>query len=99
MLGRGTIPRGSAEAPRFVRPPEDVDVGVLREVLAQGRAALDEVRAELDAVAAAPRCIRHQVLGDFDAAEWLRFARVHTVHHLTLARDVERALRERAAGV
>lgn len=99
VLARGTIRRGSAQAPRFVRPPEGgadpesyVDIAVLREILGQGRRTLDEVSERMDAIVSAPDCIPHQLLGDFDAVEWLRFAHVHTVHHLAIVRDLQRAL-------
>ncbi len=93
MLERGTIPRGSATAPRFVRPPEsDIDINVLRDVLAQERESLNQVSDRIDEVVSAPNVIKHQILGDFNAVEWLRFAHVHTVHHLLIVRDSLAAL-------
>ena len=32
--------------------------------------------------------IPHQLLGPLDAPEWLRFARVHTEHHLAIVDEL-----------
>ena len=82
------IPRGAAEAPRFVRPPARLDLGLLRELLAQVGAVRDDLAARVDEVLAAPRCVPHQLLGDLTASEWVRFARVHTDHHLAIVDDI-----------
>ena len=91
LLRRGRIPRGRAEAPRFVRPPRAPRLDMLRENFEQSRAALLEARANTDAIRHAPDCIPHQLLGDLSATQWLRFARIHTAHHLVTIRELDRA--------
>jgi hypothetical protein len=94
VLRRGRIPRGVAQAPRFVRPPEpaQLDLGVLRDIVAEVDARIAEIAAQPVRVLAARGFVPHQLLGDLDAAGWLRFARVHAAHHLVIAREVERRL-------
>lgn len=86
LLAEGRLPRGQAQAPRIVRPPERIERALLVQWLADGRTAL----AELD-----PRTllgtelkISHQLLGPLDAPQWARFAVVHTRHHLEIVREI-----------
>ncbi len=88
ILRRGRIPRGVAPAPRFVTPPPRLDLDVLRDLFADVSKALDEIEADPEGLASAPQGIPHQLLGDLDAREWVRFARVHTAHHLAICRDL-----------
>jgi hypothetical protein len=90
LLHAGRLPRGEAQAPRMVRPPAKVEAEMLKLWLEEGRAgfaALDPAR-----IASSGLKIPHQVLGPLDATEWLRFAVVHTRHHLVIAREVLEAL-------
>jgi len=89
VLARGTIERGTAQAPRFVRPRAAVDLVFVRELVGSTRAQLDAL--DPVAVDAAEACIPHQVLGDLSAARWVRFARMHTAHHVAIVRDLLRA--------
>ncbi len=86
IIARGRIPRGAAESPRFVRPRDKVDLGFVRDLVGS---TLAQVKA-LDAatVEDAPDCVPHQILGDLSATEWLRFARMHTAHHLVIVREL-----------
>jgi hypothetical protein len=86
LLAEGRLPRGQAQSPRMVRPPERVERALLTQWLTDGRAAL----ADLD-----PRTlpedepkIPHQLLGPLDAPQWARFAVVHTRHHLAIVREI-----------
>lgn len=86
-LLRGRLPAGT-EAPRFVRPPARFELGFVREMHAGVRAlaaALAEHPARVDE---APDGIPHQALGVLPAPLWLRFARMHTAHHLRIVRRV-----------
>lgn len=88
VLTDGCYPRGESEAPRMVRPPEPVDPALLAqelELLGQG---LARTRDLLPEVSGAEGRIPHQDLGELNAAEWLRFARLHAGHHLAIARDL-----------
>lgn len=88
VLASGRIPLG-AEAPRFVRPRGTVDLGFVRDLVRSTREQLEALDA--GAVASAPDCIPHQVLGDLDAGQWIRFARMHSAHHLGIVRGLLRA--------
>jgi hypothetical protein len=88
VLGGRSIPRGVARAPRFVTPPERVDLAFLKTLCAENLADLARVRDEVDAIVAAPLCVPHQLLGDLDAPQWLRFADVHTAHHAAILAEI-----------
>lgn len=88
ILVSGTVPRGQAQAPRMVRPPETVERAYLVEWLAENRRGFAEAEAQLAELEAATSRIPHQVLGPLSAAQWVRFAAIHTRHHLAIARDV-----------
>jgi len=85
-LASGKLPRGQAQSPRMVRPPERVDRALLREWLADGRAALREI--DPYSLPADEPKIPHQLLGPLDAPQWARFAAVHTRHHLEIVREI-----------
>ena len=92
VLARGRLPLGT-EAPRFVRPPAEPDLAIARDIqgdVAEGARLLVQRTSDLRA---AEQGIPHQTLGVLSAAEWLRFARIHTAHHLILARQVLAAIR------
>lgn len=78
-LDAGTLPRGVVRAPEAVTFPADLSLGTLRTSLDahwQRWKALD-----LDALAAWTGTLPHPLLGPLTAAQWVRFARVHTGHH------------------
>jgi len=95
LLAAGRLPRGQAQSPRMVRPPERVERALLAQWLADGRRA----RNELDASALVPSELKipHQLLGPLDAPQWARFAVVHTRHHLAIVREILGELRSREA--
>jgi hypothetical protein len=90
MLDSGRLPRGRAQAPRMVRPPEVIERELMLQWLADARRDL----AALDPRTIVPGRLRipHQLLGPLDAVQWLRFGVVHTTHHMTIAREVLVAL-------
>jgi DinB family protein len=89
ILVAGRIPRGRAQSPRIVRPPERVQRELLGGWLHDGRAALAELRAFPASVLASGELkISHQILGPLDLTEWARFGVVHTEHHLAIAREL-----------
>jgi len=86
--------RGVAEAPRMVRPGDDVNPVFLGNEIAGARAAVATLRARAADVAGASGWIPHQELGPLQAAHWLRFARLHAQHHLAIAEEVGAGLGE-----
>lgn len=93
VLAAGKFPRGRAQAPRIVRPPEAVNREYLAEWLAGNRKDFGEVRARAAELAACTRRVPHQVLGPLSAAQWVRFAATHTRHHLDIAGELVAAAR------
>jgi len=90
VLDRGRFPPG-AEAPRFVRAPERVDLDLLRSIASDVQRAHEGLAGRGEAIAAAPDGVPHQALGVLSAAQWVHFARMHSAHHLEIARRLLRA--------
>lgn len=88
ILQSGRFPRGAAQSPRMVRPPEQVRRDFLSDWLASNRLDFEELSARTGEIEAAQKRIPHQVLGPLTAVRWLRFAAMHTRHHLDIAREV-----------
>ena len=86
IIARGRIPRGEAQSPRFVRPRDHVDLDFVRDLVRSTKEQIDALDAST--VEAAPDCVPHQILGDLTATHWLRFARMHTAHHLVIVREL-----------
>ena len=94
ILKVGVIPRGVAEAPGFVLPkdsPDQEQLGLLAQrVLADWNEIRNQVsqpgRTESEE---ARRGISHHELGLLDIVSWIRFARVHTEHHLSIIRSIQ----------
>jgi hypothetical protein len=89
ILVSGKIPRGLVQSPRMVRPPAAFDRELFLGWVADDRReieALDPATIRADELR-----IPHQALGPLDAPQWLRFAVVHTRHHLAIATEILRA--------
>ena len=74
-----------------MRPPPVVDLDLVREIALGVRQTLDRLGAATERIAAAPNGIPHQALGILSAGEWVRFARMHTAHHLAILRRLIRS--------
>ncbi len=93
LLESGRFPPG-AEAPSFVRPPDEVSREDLEASLERGRAKLADVEALLPQVAEAEGRVKHPSLGMLGAGHWLRMASIHSQHHQgIIARITARAER------
>lgn len=88
LLVAGRFPRGAAQSPRMVRPPERIERELLDSWIEAGRSGFERFAREPAALSAARLRIPHQILGPLDAAQWLRFAAMHTRHHLEIAREL-----------
>ena len=84
MLARGEIPRGRAQSPRMVRPPARIDRALLEDWLRAGESGFRLHAQASEELARAPGRVPHQLLGPLSAALWVRFAAVHTRHHLAI---------------
>ena len=87
VLAAGVMPRG-AQAPRMVQPPREVQRDYLLEWLAGNRADIDQLEPQTAAIARTPGRIPHQLMGPLSASNWVRFAAMHTEHHLAILNAV-----------
>jgi hypothetical protein len=87
ILIRGQLPRG-AQSPRMVRPPALIDRALLDEWMSTAEQGFARHAREPDRLRLAPGRVPHQLLGPLTAPLWVRFAAVHTLHHLAIANQV-----------
>ncbi|WP_420570742.1 DUF1569 domain-containing protein [Kordia sp.] len=82
-LTGGIIPRGRAQSPQNVRPPENI---LTENIHAQILEAKDNIQKleNLDANAN----FDHPVFGMLNKAQTIRFLEVHTAHHLKIIADI-----------
>jgi hypothetical protein len=88
LLRAGAIPRGRAEAPEEALPAE---APLVEDCRARYETALELLAAfapHLGTIRKWRGTIPHPLLGDFQARDWLRFARIHTEHHLAIVDDI-----------
>jgi hypothetical protein len=85
VLISGRLPRGKVQAPRMVQPPEVVQREYLVEWLAGNRGDFAALTQRVPDLRAATQRVPHQLLGPLSASQWLRFAAIHTHHHLEIA--------------
>ncbi len=88
ILQQETFERGAAESPRMVRPSETIRYDFLKREQEGNLASLDMLCTDLEVIANAPNHIPHQILGPLNASHWLRFARLHTAHHVAIVEDI-----------
>ena len=88
VLSRRAIPRGTAQAPETVHPGPGPDAHALRPLHARLGRMLDDLGQRADQIARARGTLPHPLLGAFDAEAWMRLARVHTAHHLSIIDDI-----------
>lgn len=88
LLRAGAIPRGRADAPQEVLPGEAPTMEDCRARYEQVLALLASFAPHLETIRKWRGTIPHPLLGDFRAQDWLRFARMHTEHHLAIVDDI-----------
>jgi hypothetical protein len=91
VLEREKIPRGQVKAPEMVAPPDQPDRKAASAALSQAGKRLEALAAKLESLAEKTGRVPHPILGPMSAEEWLRFARVHSRHHLDIISDIRRA--------
>jgi hypothetical protein len=88
VLRKGRLPRGAAEAPEAVRPPDAPDRELLRETARRSREKLDAVADASAAVREADGGLEHPAWGVLTAPQWVRAARIHSEHHGAIVADI-----------
>jgi DinB superfamily len=88
VLLSGWIPRGRGEAPASVRPSGTWSAAQLCEELQLARAQLGRVLDEFARSGRSQARRRHAAFGALDAGQWVRYARIHALHHARIAREL-----------
>lgn len=91
VLWLGRIPRGRGRAPPEVLPGDDPTREASGALLVEVRTRLEALVPRLQDLAHWPGALPHPALGRFAARHWMRFARIHTRHHLALVDDILRS--------
>lgn len=90
LLLTGWIPRGRAKAPASVVPDAIPGRAGLLELQAAAKSRWAELAPRAGALRGLAGALPHPLLGPFGAGHWMRFARVHTAHHLSIVDDIDR---------
>lgn len=88
LLLAGGIPRRRAQADPAIHPPSQLDRDQARKIWAESIDHLRALAGRTDEVSRAVVRFKHQIFGLLSAAEWTRFAAIHTRHHLKIAEDI-----------
>jgi len=92
MLARGVIPRGVSQSPESVVPRDETELeGALAGLRDEFVRQIDLWSALEPRVGSLPGLggrIAHPMIGSLHAAEWLRFARIHTHHHRMIIEEI-----------
>lgn len=87
ILKNGIMPRGVGKSPGLVMPlsgDREHWLGMLK----QARERWEEIAGRAAEVADSKAREKHPVFGYLTPAEWVRFAPIHTAHHLKIVRDI-----------
>ena len=82
-LTAGYIPRGRAQSPDIVKPPDNILTEDLLQQIKEARANIEKLK-QLDENS----YFNHFVFGDLKKAHTIRFLEVHTKHHLKIIKDI-----------
>lgn len=80
---KGAIPRGKAKAPRYVRPPENINIEDLK-------LQLIEVQELLSTIEKLPpkSNFNHHIFGKLHLKKTIRFLEIHTNHHIKIINEI-----------
>jgi hypothetical protein len=90
ILLTGWIPRGRADAPASVHPDPRPVRARLRGTLATEARRTTALRERAASLGGVQGTLEHPILGAFGVPQWLRFADVHTKHHLAIVAAIDR---------
>jgi hypothetical protein len=90
VLATGWIPRGKSESPRGLRGTP-ARSGELAASLETCREVFRRLAAEPDPLLSPAAVLPHKMFGALTAGEAIRFAPIHTRHHLKIAADIRRS--------
>ncbi len=90
VLTTGWIPRGRGEAPAAVLPEPSPVRHQLREAVYEVVQRARRLAPHATGLRATVGTLPHPILGPMRATHWLRFADIHTRHHMAIVADIDR---------
>ena len=87
LLERGIIPSGF-QAPARVVPPFDLDLELLITDFTRMREAIEGLDPIIEEIEAISRTFPHLYFGPLNAAQWVRFMNIHTLHHMDIINEI-----------
>ena len=88
LLEAGEIPRGVAVAPENFVPDDEPDAEVVLGLLDKAEKNWGKLRGQEEKIVSGTAQLPHPILGPLTISEWVRFAGVHTEHHLKIVREI-----------
>ena len=77
------IPRGKAKAPKYVLPPETINLEALKTQLQSAKNYIEILKTLSEKA-----YFKHFIFGKLSKKQTLRFLQMHTHHHLKIVRDI-----------
>lgn len=84
VLTGGVIPLGLAQAPEFVMPKAGRSATQLEELRVKALQGWQKLGPRLDRIDESGQVLHHFAVGELGAKQWLRFALIHTRHHVAI---------------
>lgn len=84
VLTSNIIPRGAAQAPASVKPPDDISTQAIYDQLAQAKKNAKMVFEQVDENGH----FNHNEFGVLNKSQAMRLMQVHTHHHLKIINDI-----------
>lgn len=88
IIHHGEIPKGW-KSPEITTPPDDLSHALVLKDFRRMATATQRLEEKLDELEQIPRLFPHFYFGPLNALEWLRFMRLHTLHHLGIIKRIE----------
>lgn len=82
------IKKGVAKSPQHLVPEPNCTLEQATEAFEKSKRALAAIAPRLDAITASKARFTHPRLGSLNGSQWLKFARIHTNHHVRIAEKV-----------
>jgi len=89
VLSSGTIDRGVATAPKKTMPPDALSREDLDASFARSYGKFESAAEALEDGAPDDRGLPHPMWGVLTSRQWVKAARVHCRHHLTIIDDIQ----------
>ena len=80
LINIGYFPEGR-QAPKFILPTGELDLGAVLDAVRRDLTRLDEAASTVRQSLGSGKMLDHPILGALTVDEWLKFHVVHTRHH------------------